>query len=361
MELFFLVITRHELLIGDSREIKRIPSQSIDLVVTSPPYPMIEMWDGLFSELNSEIGEELSRGNGLTAFELMHRELDKTWKEVFRVLKKGGIACINVGDATRKIGEHFTLYPNHARIIQEAIKIGFESLPLIIWRKPTNSPTKFMGSGMLPPNAYVTLEHEYILILRKKGRRKFETPEEKKLRRQSGFFWEERNKWFSDVWDDVGGVSQFLSSTIDNTRKRSAAFPLELAYRLINMFSIYGNTVLDPFLGTGTTMIAAIISGRNSVGIEIDNSLYPVIEKNLFNSVKIAEQRLKKRIKDHLEFIEKHEKELKYTNHIIGMPVKTKQETEIHFYRLKELVKVKNDDEKTEFMARYDKNPKMFY
>ena len=358
MELFFLVITRHELLIGDSREIKRIPSQSIDLVVTSPPYPMIEMWDGLFSELNSEIGEELSKGNGLTAFELMHRELDKTWREVFRVLKKGGIACINVGDATRKIGEHFTLYPNHARIIQEAIKIGFEPLPLIIWRKPTNSPTKFMGSGMLPPNAYVTLEHEYILILRKKGRRKLETLEEKKLRRQSGFFWEERNKWFSDVWDDVGGVSQSLSHVNANIRKRSAAFPLELAYRLINMFSVYKDTVLDPFVGTGTTIMAAAGLGRNSVGIEIDNSLYPVIEKNLGRSVKIAEKRLEKRLKDHLEFVEKHGKELKYMNHNIGMPVKTKQETEIHFYLLKELVKVREDNEKTEFVAKYDKHSK---
>lgn len=117
----------------------------------------------------------------------MHQELDKIWSECYRVLKEGGIACINIGDATRTINNNFCLYTNHARIINYCLKIGFTNLPNIIWRKQTNAPNKFMGSGMLPAGAYVTLEHEWILIFRKGGKRQFKTEKDKVERRSSSF------------------------------------------------------------------------------------------------------------------------------------------------------------------------------
>ena len=127
-------------------------------------------------------------------------------------------------------------------------RAGFTSLPDILWRKPTNAPNKFMGSGMLPAGAYVTYEHEYILIFRKGGKRAFDRPPRRRqLRRRSAYFWEERNVWFSDVWTDLTGDAP--GSRRRETRARSAAFPFELPYRLIQMFSVYGDTVLDPFAG----------------------------------------------------------------------------------------------------------------
>ncbi len=121
-----------------------------------------------------------ARPKFLLAFNLMHELLNSVWNEVFRVLKNGRFACINVGDATRTVQNTFCLYPNHARILNYLLKIGFSALPDILWRKQANTPNKFMGSGMLPAGAYVTLEHEYILILRKGQKREFKTENEKK-------------------------------------------------------------------------------------------------------------------------------------------------------------------------------------
>lgn len=164
--------TKHEIFFKDARNMSEIKSESVDLMITSPPYPMIKMWDNIFSDQNEKIKVKLNENNGESAFELMHKELDKVWAETYRVLKKGGIACINIGDATRTINDVFKIYPNHARIINYCLSIGFHTLPEILWIKETNKPDKFMGSGMLPVGAYVTLEHEYILILRKNGKRK---------------------------------------------------------------------------------------------------------------------------------------------------------------------------------------------
>ncbi|MGA9236213.1 MAG: DNA methyltransferase, partial [Desulfobacterales bacterium] len=146
--------TRHQLHFGDARKMKAIGGNSVDLVVTSPPYPMIQMWDELFTRLDPAVAKALMQNRGMVAFERMHAALDPVWAEVHRVLKPGGIACINIGDAVRKIGDDFMLYPNHARILSRMLTIGFQPLPLILWRKPTNAPNKFMGSGMLPPGAY---------------------------------------------------------------------------------------------------------------------------------------------------------------------------------------------------------------
>ena len=263
--------TVHRILFQDSRQMQLIADKSIHLVVTSPPYPMIAMWDRSFSGLDKNIGKLIRSDNGTSAFELMHRSLDPVWEELWRVMVNGGIACINVGDATRKIGRDFSLYPNHARVLSKLMALGFTPLPAILWRKPTNAPTKFMGSGMLPAGAYVTLEHEHILIVRKGSRREFNTAPEKRVRRQSAIFWEERNDWYSDVWLDVIGTGQSLISKTD--RERSAAFPFELPYRLINMFSVKGDVVLDPFAGTGTTLKASAVAGRNSMGFDLETGL----------------------------------------------------------------------------------------
>lgn len=159
--------TTHKLFLGKSQDLSKIPDSSVQLVVTSPPYPMIEMWDDIMSQQNPQINGALQDYNGNLAFELMHKELDLVWNEVKRVLIPGGIACVNIGDATRTLNGNFALYPNHARILSYFISNGFVNLPNIIWRKQTNAPNKFMGSGMLPAGAYVTLEHEWILIFRK--------------------------------------------------------------------------------------------------------------------------------------------------------------------------------------------------
>jgi len=221
--------TTHEIVIGAAQKMTDIKNNSIGLVVTSPPYPMIEMWDDIMAKQHTDIRNALDRQDGLDAFELMHKELDKVWKETARVLMSGGFACINIGDATRTIGKKFQLYPNHARIISAFHSLGMQSLPNILWRKQTNAPNKFMGSGMLPAGAYVTLEHEWILIFRKEGKRIFKTAEEKLKRKESALFWEERNIWFSDLWQ-LKGIKQKITKS--ETRKRSAAYPFEIPYRL---------------------------------------------------------------------------------------------------------------------------------
>jgi DNA modification methylase len=307
-----------------------LDSGSTDLVVTSPPYPMIEMWDAMFIDQNAEIGNALNKGDGPVAFELMHRKLDSVWQEVWRVLKPSGIACINVGDATRTINSRFRLYPNHSRILNQFLKLGFEALPAIIWRKQTNAPNKFMGSGMLPPGAYVTLEHEYILILRKGPKREFKRDSEKQNRRQSAFFWEERNVWFSDVWMDVKGASQHLGNRA--ARLRSAAFPFEVPYRLINMFSVKGDLVVDPFLGIGTTMWAAMTAGRNCIGYEIEGELRAEIDIIRDTLLSFANKKIKTRIGNHLCYLDANTNSkggFNYKNVYYNFPVKTRQETEI--------------------------------
>ena len=349
--------TIHKIFFKNASDMKDLPDESVDLMITSPPYPMIEMWDTIFSKQNTSIGEALENKDGKTAFELMNKELDKVWKEVYRVLKDGGFACINIGDATRKIGDEFRLYSNHSRILQYCLKLGFSSLPEILWRKQTNAPNKFMGSGMLPAGAYVTLEHEFILILRKGNKRKFASEEGKKRRRESSFFWEERNLWFSDVWEGLKGTRQ--KNINKNIRDRSGAYPFELAYRLINMFSLRGDTVLDPFLGTGTTTIASISTGRNSIGFEIDSNFKEHIISRLENLVDFSNQLLRSRIENHLNFVHERTTEkgrLRYTSSYYGFPVMTSQEKEIVF---DELTKIKTKGNAIE--AEYRNEPTLAF
>ena len=129
----------HRLLFGDAAEMVDALGESIDLVVTSPPYPMIEMWDESFAGQDPQVAEALERNDGPGAFELMHRVLDRVWDAVYEALRPGGFACINIGDATRTIDDHFRLYANHAQILSHCCEIGFSNLPAIIWRKQTNA------------------------------------------------------------------------------------------------------------------------------------------------------------------------------------------------------------------------------
>ena len=320
--------TTHKLYFADSRKLDFIQDNSVDLVMTSPPYPMIEMWDEMFFNQNQEIKTQFQNNNGNEMFDLMHNELNKVWKELNRVVKTGGFIIINIGDATRTINNHFQLYSNHSRITEDFINLDFDVLPLILWKKTANTPNKFMGSGMLPSGAYITLEHEYILVFRK-GKRNFKTDQERQNRRESAYFWEERNTWFSDIWE-LKGVKQDLKN--NKTRARSASYCIDLPYRIINMFSCKGDTILDPFLGTGTTMLASAVAERNSIGVELDGAFNEII-KNRFNNLPIQGNKIiDERLQKHQEFIEKYTKEKqkpKYHNNNLDVDVITNQETQI--------------------------------
>jgi DNA modification methylase len=348
--------TTHQVIFADSKRMTGVDSESVDLIVTSPPYPMIEMWDDLFISQNQAIGKAFTEGHGASAFELMHKELEGVWDEVYRVLKKGGIACINIGDATRTVGGNFVLYQNHSRIMSYMLEKGFSALPAILWRKQTNAPNKFMGSGMMPPGAYVTLEHEFVLILRKGSFREFKKPKEKQIRRESAFFWEERNIWFSDIWFDLKGTGQELNN--DKTRLRSGAYPFELSYRLVNMFSVKGDMVLDPFLGTGTTTLASMVSGRNSIGFEVEPDFEDMIKSQIQMVMPLSNEYMKSRIKRHVGFVEdrvgsKAGFKFKYKNKHYGFPVMTSQEQEILF---NELLAVEETKDNT-FKVTYSEKP----
>lgn len=306
--------TTHIFHLKDSRRMKVVKDQSVNLILTSPPYPMVQMWDDLFKQWDVKVKRLLLENKASEAFERMHLQLDVVWKESFRVLKEGGILVINIGDATRSFKQEFQLFSNHSRILQSCHKLGFNCLPDILWRKQTNSPTKFMGSGMFPVGAYVTYEHEYILIFRKGSKRIF-SKAELELRRESAFFWEERNKWFSDIWE-IKGEKQIVKGVGTTTRNRTAAFPLEFAYRLVNMLSIKGDIVLDPFVGTGTTSLAAVLTARNSIGFDIDSGILEIGKLRIENSIKISSEILGRRWREHADFIARRIREGKNAVHI---------------------------------------------
>lgn len=292
----------HRVIFGDSRSMNEVKDASVHLVVTSPPYPMIELWDKQFRALDRRIDAlwiqmEEERDEWEKAclasqiYDLMHENLAKTWGEVYRVLVQGGIACINIGDALRSVGGLFQLFPNHARILEECRRIGFTALPYILWKKPTTKPKykgkgAFLGSGFLPPNAYITLDCEYILIFRKGRPREF-SPRDP-LRYASRYSKEERDSWFTQIWE-IRGERQALTEL----ERRAAAFPEEIPRRLIRMFSIIGDTVLDPFLGTGTTIKAAMELKRNSIGYEIDEAFRPLIEAKISSVQRLLQDSMK--------------------------------------------------------------------
>jgi DNA modification methylase len=280
--------THHKIIIGNSQQMPEISDATIHLMVTSPPYPMIQMWDQQFREIYPKIDALWKNLDGTgdekivsQIYDQMHEELAKVWKETHRVLIDGGIACINIGDATRSLNGKFRLFPNHARIIEHMEKIGFTTLPYILWKKPTTKPQykgkgAFLGSGFLPPNAYVTLDCEYILLFRKGGLRRFAPKDPDRY--GSALTKKQRDEWFSQIWAVIG-----TRQTADDLERRTAAYPPEIADRLIKMFSIKGDTVLDPFLGSGTTTRVALQNERNSVGYDADENVLVLLKRRLMD------------------------------------------------------------------------------
>ena len=333
------VKSTHRFLLGDARDMTAVADASVQFVCTSPPYPMIQMWDSMFSSLDGQIGELLESEEAWSAWEAMHVQLDRVYAECFRVLSPGCLAVINMGDATRTVAGDFQLFPNHARVVTGMRQAGFVPLPDILWRKPTNSPNKFMGSGMLPAGAYVTYEHEYLLVFRKGSKRVFSTQADKENRRKSAFFWEERNRWFSDVWQDVAGTGQDLPSSA--IRSRSAAFPIRIPWRLIQMFSVYGDTVLDPFAGTGTTLAAAAASGRHSIGVERESSLMGGVDSLIRHAAERSAEWSLRRTVEHSDFVAdriRSKKPVRHENEFLGVPVMTRQESQLMLYEADRVV-----------------------
>jgi len=246
-------ITNHRLFQGDTRSLSFIPDGSVHLVVTSPPYWSLKR----YNESPAQMGH-------IVDYEKFLSELTKVWEEVYRVLVPGGRLVCVVGDVclSRKVHGRHLVMPLHADIVVNCRKIGFDNLNPIIWHKISNATfeanngTKFLGKPY-EPNAIVKNDIEFILMQRKPGGYRKPTEEQRKL---SMIAKDDFAEWFRQFWTITGA----------STRFHPAPFPYELAYRLVRMFSFWGDTVLEPFCGTGTTMLAAMKCGRNSIGIEID-------------------------------------------------------------------------------------------
>jgi len=267
----------HRLIEGDARELSFIPDESIHLVVTSPPYWILKK----YRENRSQLGH-------IEDYEEFIEELSKVWEHCYRILVPGGRLVCVVGDvclSRRQFGRHVVV-PLHADIAVTCRKIGFDNLNPIIWYKiakatyEVNNGTKFFGKPY-EPNAIIKNDIEFILMQRKPGGYRKPTIEQRRVSRISK---KDYSAWFQQIWNIPGA----------STKKHPAPFPLELAYRLIRMFSFCGDTVVDPFSGTGTTMLAAIKANRNSIGIEIDPDYCQMAVKRLqqegrtfFNQVEI--------------------------------------------------------------------------
>jgi site-specific DNA-methyltransferase (adenine-specific) len=246
--------TDHRLILGDARQIPYIPDSSIHLVITSPPYWTLKK----YNENDAQLGH-------VSDYESFLGELNKVWNESFRVLVPGGRLIVVVGDVclSRRANGRHVVVPLHADIAVNCRKIGFDNLNPIIWHKISNASyeikngSKFLGKPY-EPNAIIKNDIEFILMQRKPGGYRQPTMRQREL---SLIAKDDYNKWFRQFWN-IGGAS---------TKRHPAPFPLELPYRLVRMFSFCGDTVLDPFSGTATTTLAAMKTGRNSIGIEIDS------------------------------------------------------------------------------------------
>jgi len=249
--------TNQTLRCGDAREMDWIPDESVHLAVTSPPYWTLKEYPANKSQLGLVAG-----------YENFHDELEKVWRHCLRVLVPGGRLVCVVGDvclSRKKHGRHMVM-PLHADIVVRCRKIGFDNLTPIFWYKISNAKyevengSSFLGKPY-EPNAIIKNDVEFILMLRKPGG--YRQPTEQQ-RNSSRLTKEEHHDWFQQIWTMPG----------ESTRQHPAPYPPEVAYRLVRMFSFTGDTVLDPFMGTGTTLLAASHCGRNGIGVEIDESYY---------------------------------------------------------------------------------------
>jgi DNA modification methylase len=259
--------TSHHLHLGDAREMQALSPESVHLVVTSPPYWTLKE----YRDSEGQMGY-------IEDYDCFLDELDRVWRQCFDALVPGGRLVCVVGDvclSRRKNQGRHTVVPLHASILERCRAIGFDSLATVIWRKTANAVYEVSnGSSFLgkpyEPNSVVKNDIEFLLMQRKPGG--YRSPS-LAARLLSVISAENHQKWFQQIWTGLTGAS---------TRRHPAPYPVELAERLVQMFSFVGDTVLDPFLGTGTTM-AAILHGRNSIGYEIDPEYLDYAKRRIQN------------------------------------------------------------------------------
>jgi modification methylase len=260
------VPTSHRIYRGDAREMSSLESQKVHLVLTSPPY-----WT-----LKEYLDSEGQLGH-VEDYDQFLQELDKVWKQCFQALVPGGRMICVVGDvclSRRENGGRHTVVPLHSSIQEHCRKLGFDNLAPIIWHKISNAAYEVEGGSSFlgkpyEPNSVIKNDIEFILMERKPGGYRAPDISTKVLSVISA---ENHKKWFQQIWSGVTGAS---------TRHHPAPYPLELAERLVRMFSFVGDTVLDPFIGTGTTTVASAKWGRNSIGFEIDPDYYKLAQKRI--------------------------------------------------------------------------------
>ena len=248
--------TKHRSYAGDARDLHMVEDQSVHLVVTSPPYWTLKR----YNDSEDQLGH-------VADYQIFMAELDRVWQECWRVLVPGGRVVCVVGDvclSRRKNGGRHTVVPLHASIQEQCRGLGYDNLAPIIWHKIANAVFEAEGNGggflgkPYEPNGVIKNDIEYILMFRKPGGYRKPSAEKRVL---SVLSKEQHQKWFQQIWSGLTGAS---------TKKHPAPYPVELAERLVRMFSFVGDTVLDPFWGTGTTSVAAARCGRHSIGVEID-------------------------------------------------------------------------------------------
>jgi site-specific DNA-methyltransferase (adenine-specific) len=263
--------TTHELRIGDARNLSGIPDKSVHLVVTSPPYWTLKKYVGSKGQLGD-----------VEEYEHFLTELDTAWAECARVLAPGGRICCVVGDVCiprKRIGRHLVM-PLHADIQVRVRKLGLDVLTPIFWHKVANGVTEAEGNGAgfygkpYQPGSIVKNDIEYILFFRKGGEYRKVAPLEKAL---SMLTKEEMQSWLRSIWTDIRGASL--------RNGHPAPFPTSLAERLIKLFSFAGDTVLDPFAGTGSTAVAAIATGRHSISLDIEKNYIAIARENIEEAI----------------------------------------------------------------------------
>ena len=268
------VHTTHRLHLGDARDLSWVSDESVHLVVTSPPYWTLKQYAA---------GNESQMGH-FVDYEHFLRELDRVWRECRRVLVGGGRICCVVGDVCipRKKGGRHYIVPLHSDIQVRARKVGLDCLQPILWHKIANGVTEAAGNGAgfygkpYQPGGIIKNDIEYILFLRKGGEYRTTPPLQKAL---SMLTREEMKTWQRSIWTDVRGAS---------TREgHPAPYPVEIAERLIKLFSFAGDTVLDPFSGTGSTSQAAIMSGRNSIANEIEAAYVEIARQRVLKAARL--------------------------------------------------------------------------
>lgn len=253
-------MSTHRIIFADSRQMPELTDRSVHLVVTSPPYWCIKDY-----EHHGQIGFNQS-------YEEYLADLGQVIAECHRVLRPGCRAAINIGDQYLRAADHgrYRVQPIPADIITIGRRVGFDFMGNIIWQKISTTKTtgggQWMGSIYYPRDGHITYEHEYIILLRKKGN--WPKPS-KQQREKSRLTPQERSEWFRGVW----------KISPERQEKHSAMFPVEVPRRLIKMYSFFGETVLDPFLGSGTTSVAAALEARSSIGYEINDEFRSLIEE----------------------------------------------------------------------------------